>query len=505
MPKHTPAEDPPRHGWQTRMPVVARFFARLTKNERAHCGTVADSLRSGLDLSKDEHFFGPFARPAAGNGPFVFFGDSSEMSMIDDESRRLLEYRFALLAGEGDLVVIGGRRNGEFEHYVENRLGLGHRHYLQVAQAPRDLHEPSYLRCMKDPASYQHLRAFVEQAGRATLVPYSATGAVWRLARRLGADTGARISVAGSFPAVTEAANNKVFFTRLARALLGPAAAPKEILAHGPAALAGAVHKIARDCRKLVVKLPQSAGSAGNFPVFSSDLSGMSIKALHAYLVDRLGAAARPTEFPVIVQVWQNNVFTSPSLQLWIPQQTAVPPVIEGVFHQVVAGPEGRFVGAHPADSSDPWIAEFCHRGLMLGQVFQDLGFFGRCSFDAVLFGDNPENPDIQWLECNGRWGGVSIPMTLMNRLFPGSDRRNFTIVQTPPKENPPRRAFSHGVRRVRDLLWQPGLTTGIIFLTPSGFEAGAGLHFLSVAPSAEASDELAGLAIARLLAERGP
>ena len=36
---------------------------------------------------------------------------------------------------------------------------------------------------------------------------------------------------------------------------------------------------------------------------------------------------------------------------------------------------------------------------------------------DAILIGESLADARLHWIECNGRWGGVSIPMTLANRL----------------------------------------------------------------------------------------
>ena len=40
----------------------------------------------------------------------------------------------------------------------------------------------------------------------------------------------------------------------------------------------------------------------------------------------------------------------------------------------------------------------------------------GRCSFDFIVTGDGR----AKFTECNGRWGGTSIPMSLVDRLVPG-------------------------------------------------------------------------------------
>ena len=42
-------------------------------------------------------------------------------------------------------------------------------------------------------------------------------------------------------------------------------------------------------------------------------------------------------------------------------------------------------------------------------------------SLDALLTGQDMSNAELHWIECNGRWGGVSIPMTAARNL-PGID-----------------------------------------------------------------------------------
>jgi len=450
---------------------------------------------------RDRLFFGPHAQAGLGEGPFVFFGDSGEIPLLARfGGGGVLEYRLSMLAGEGDVVVIGGHRNRAFEDYADTQLGLGRRRYLEVPQAANGRYAPAQIRCLKDETAFAALSAVLAEASGATLVPYLSTGAIWALARRLGIETGAPVQVAGPLPSLSALANDKAAFSRVVRAVFGEAATPREVLVHNATALTARVRALARDCRELVLKLPDSAGSAGNFPIFSDDVAGLSPKALHRHLLAQLARTGAPPSFPMLVQIWQENVLTSPSLQLWIPDRAEGPPVIEGVFHQRLTGAEGRFAGAVPADPGDGWVARFCHDGLMLGQVFQDLGYFGRCSFDAVLSGPDLNDPAQHWLECNGRWGGVSIPMTLLNRLFPDRALPAYTIAHETGLDLP-RRSFSEGMRILGDLLWSPGAGRGVIFLTPVGFEEGSGLHFISLGDSAAEAAAQAAAVIERLTA----
>ena len=55
--------------------------------------------------------------------------------------------------------------------------------------------------------------------------------------------------------------------------------------------------------------------------------------------------------------------------------------------------------------------------------ALQSLGYVGRCSFDFVLVGDPGGDFQLHFTECNGRWGGTSIPMTFVDRLMAGRPR----------------------------------------------------------------------------------
>jgi hypothetical protein len=57
---------------------------------------------------------------------------------------------------------------------------------------------------------------------------------------------------------------------------------------------------------------------------------------------------------------------------------------------------------------------------LMIGAALQELGYVGRCSFDHLVTGDVERDFQVVFTECNGRWGGTSTPMSLLDRLLRG-------------------------------------------------------------------------------------
>jgi hypothetical protein len=57
---------------------------------------------------------------------------------------------------------------------------------------------------------------------------------------------------------------------------------------------------------------------------------------------------------------------------------------------------------------------------LQVAAALQELGFAGRCSFDHLVTGELEGNFEVVFSECNGRWGGTSTPMSLLDRIKPG-------------------------------------------------------------------------------------
>jgi hypothetical protein len=463
-----------------RLPIIQRRAVDLNSSELGLAKALASEILGESRNHAELSYFQPQVRQGLGDAPYIFFGDIGEIRLFGHRTSGPIEYRLSVLAGEGDIVVIGGQQNRSFEQYLEKDLGLGHVDYLYTDQADDEIGVPTPVKCLKDAGAYAQLRTKVEERGGATLVAHITTGTVWALAKNLGRDTGLPIHVAGPTPAMTAQANDKLWFAKLATRLFGESAVPRNYSVFGAAALAGRVHSLARNHEKIVVKVPDSAGSAGNFPVLSTDIAGMSVKNLHLYLKDMIADVAGSSPYPMMVQVWERDVLTSPSVQLWIPLAEDGPPVIEGIFEQYLTGQAGRFSGAVPASLPDEWDFRLSRDSMMLGYVLQALGYFGRCSFDTVISGENFGSASLYWVECNGRWGGVSVPMTLLNRLFAPDKTPAYIIAHRSGLVQPPR-PFSTGLDILEDVLWHPGTNNGIIFITPIGFEEGSTMIFLSL------------------------
>ena len=116
----------------------------------------------------------------------------------------------------------------------------------------------------------------------------------------------------------------------------------------------------------------------------------------------------------------------SPSTQLWVPPLGAGDPVCEGVYEQLLVGEEKCFLGSRPSTLPGYLNEGLAHASLRVAAGLQAAGYVGRCSFDFVVTGDvhaeegAEDEAEFFFVECNGRWGGTSTPMALVDRCVEG-------------------------------------------------------------------------------------
>src|SRR5581483_1555853 len=186
--------------------------------------------------------------------------------------------------------------------------------------------------------------------------------------------------------------------------------------------------------------------------------------------------------FPLLAGAWDDPVVDSPSVQLWVPPLADGLPVVEGVFSQVLKGARGTFVGAAPTWLPAGWQRRLAGEAACLARLFQELGYVGRCSFDAVLAGPDLDSSAVHWVDANGRWGGVSIALTAANRLAGDWQRRPFVIVQRSRLRMPPR-----SLPTILDEIGPQGFRpadgrTGTVVLAPCRLVEGTGMNLMVLA-----------------------
>ncbi|NNE51736.1 MAG: hypothetical protein HKN30_04960 [Sulfitobacter sp.] len=370
--------------------------------------------------------FGGVVQQGIGPGPCLLIGDQSEISLMPPKAGSGLEYRMALLARPGDHVLLR-QRDREYESYLAGYLGLKEVHFHEVGS---DALTPVTRRAWKTESWIETLAEVARAQGGLTLQAYLTTGNTWRLAQAIGERAGQTVHVSGPSSRVARRSNDKLWFTALAKRVIGADATPPTLAAYGPAATAGLAHRLSKQAEQVIIKVPDSAGSAGNLLLESGWVRDMSLTDLRALIRERLHAMGWQDRYPVLVGVWDSDVTASPSAQLWLPLPEDGPPVVEGIFEQRLRSEVAHFVGASRSRLMQEIQDQLSEEALRIARVLQRLGYFGRCSLDAVLCA-RPGGPTaIHWIECNGRWGGVSIPMAAAGQIVTPLPSDAISVVQ---------------------------------------------------------------------------
>lgn len=470
----------PEIGKRKRGPIVVVPQVRVSidpATARA-AAALADRIRRRQPTIDDVRPYGDPVRPGCGTGASLFLHDTAGIQEIGSPKPSGLEYRPLPLAGTGDLLAVCHEWNPAFEAYCRDTLGLGD---VEVLRARRSHSRASLATlCRRDADVLRRLADAARKRGGLTLHPYISSPAVWRLAAAIAREAGgAPVHVAAPPPRVARCVNDKLWFARRVAELLGPDALPPSYAARDVDALARSVERLAPECDQLVIKLPSSAGARGNAILDCKRLRTRPHGALRDELVALLRRLGWRRPFPLLVSVWETPVAMSPSAQLWVPHIDEGPPVVEGVFEQDVVGEAaGRFTGSAPAELAPETIRRIAHEATLLASLFQRLGYFGRCSFDAILVGDDPDRAALHWVECNGRWGGTSTPMTTVNRLTGDWSRAPFAIVHPDWRL---RLSFDQVLDRVGDRIFRPGDASGIVFISPGDPAVGTGIEFVAI------------------------
>ena len=481
------------------IPIVEKIDVIVSRAELAQLKSLAqERIADEPDLSSIAHF-GPLVCSGVESGPALIIEDRSELALSGTPEEWPLEYRLALLADGNDMLVLSGDQCPDFETYLTGLLGIGRLDVL-IAKNPRPGQKyPMPRRCAEQGEVLRHIAEVARGAGRLSIVTNVATGHVWNLARTIAGASGVSVFVAAPPPRLSRWVNDKLWFAERVRELFGHEAHPPSCSAFGPAALREHVVDAEHDCQPMVIKVPNSSGSAGNLVLAHEDMRDAHLPDLRSRLIRLLRSIGSGWHFPLMAEVWESPIVSSPSVQVWIPHRDERLPIVEGLFEQIVEGEEGEFVGATRAHLTSEWRERLAHQAACLAILFQEIGYFGRCSFDCIIAGNSYDAAKLHWIECNGRWGGVSIPMTFANRLGGAVSNSEIVIVQRDRFGVPPR-PFRDVLSLFTDMLFTPGKAIeGIIPLTPAGFERGTGVHFMTIAGSLDRAKDMAKQALERI------
>jgi hypothetical protein len=467
------------------IPICGRFESSLDSSKARLITELAARILHGEPTIADlTHFGGPVDCGLPVDGPALLIADQSEIPLFGEPEELSLEYRAAALARAGDILVLSHGRSRSFERYLKDFLDVTVADVLPADSSESDRRWPLPKRCLYRPELFGHIADHARASGGLCIAPYLSTGHLWNLAGEVARASGSSVTVAAPPPRLSRRVNDKIWFSNRVRELFGNQALSSTTVVYGPSALAGHVRRLAKSAERLVVKVPDSAGSSGNLALNAADFRDSSTAVVRQRLVELLSVIGWSRSFPFKLEIWESDTLTSPSVQLWIPHEKDGLPVVEGLFEQVVEGERGKFVGAIRCQLPDIWQKRLVDQGVLLASLFQRLGYFGRCSLDALISGPSFDDARLHWIECNGRWGGVSLPMTLANRLLSQSvDPQLMIVLKSGMRQKP--RSFAATLELLSDLLFRRGQREhGVVLLTPSLFQEGAGVHFMAIGPT---------------------
>lgn len=324
------------------------------------------------------------------------------------------QHRGRLRAGHGDVYVTVTPALEGYEAYCRDVLALGTPEHLvadpvgppiQVARA-----------CMQG-RTRARLVEITKGAGGLTIHPYMGIEDVWELAAMLGRDSGTEVRVVAPPPPVTWVANDKAVFSELVTRVLGPQALVETRVAHDVTAIATDLRELAQRHGRVGLKRTRCASAMGNAVFAANEVRDVqdARRAVSRFL--------RRTEWSggeeVLSVAWIETDL-SPSTQLWIPPLGAGPPRLDGIYEQILEGEHKVFVGSRPSGLPQRVNDTLASSAILVASALQELGYVGRCSFDHLVTGDPHGDFEVLLTECNGRWGGTSTPMSLLDRLFRG-------------------------------------------------------------------------------------
>ncbi|MBT8494438.1 MAG: hypothetical protein KJO07_15385 [Deltaproteobacteria bacterium] len=339
--------------------------------------------------------------------------------LVDIAGVEEYQHRARVRAGDGDFFAASTPAAAGYEDYCQKALAMGAPTML-IAE-PGDNKLAVADACSQGPA-YAQLLDGARASGGLTIHPYMGIEDVWQLGAKLSNESGGDLEIIAPPPPVTWIANDKQSFSRLVELVLGDGWLVETHTTTDPDAMARSLRLLAMRHDRVGLKRTRCASAMGNCVYDRAEIAGLGDDEIRAVVEAFLERTEWPEGEEVLAVAWENTDI-SPSTQLWIPPHGQGQPVLEGIYEQILVGPEKMFLGSRPSGLPAPVNETLARSALEVAAGLQSLGYVGRCSFDHLVIGDPNGEFRAVFVECNGRWGGTSTPMSLLDRLLPDGPR----------------------------------------------------------------------------------
>jgi hypothetical protein len=324
------------------------------------------------------------------------------------------QHRGRLRADDHHVYVTVTQEMVGYEAYCRDTLRMGAPEHLVADPVGPPI---AVAKACTSGKTHTRLVEIARSARGMTIHPYMGIEDVWELAAMLSVDSQAEVRVLSPPPPVTWIANDKAVFGELVARVLGRDALVETRISRDVDNIQADLRAMAERHNRVGLKRTRCASAMGNAVFASRDVQ---TRESAACAVDEF---LERTEWPegedVLTVAWLDTDL-SPSTQLWIPPLGRGEPRLDGIYEQILVGEEGVFVGSRPSSLPDAVNRELAEGAIRVAAALQELGYVGRCSFDHLVTGDPEGNFAVVFTECNGRWGGTSTPMSLLDRLLPG-------------------------------------------------------------------------------------
>ena len=338
--------------------------------------------------------------------------------LVDIAGVEEYQHRARLRAKTGDLYATVTPGDPRHERYCREQLGLGEVEWLD---AQGDANPLAVARACRSGAAFARLVQTARRSGALVIHPYMSIDDVWNLAADVAREALVPTTVLGPPPPVTWIANDKALFTELVEIVLGPGWVPETHDAAQPSAMAERLHTLAARYGAVGLKRTRCASAMGNVVFDSASLRAQTRSEIEAGVRRFLQRTEWPGDESVLIVAWEEARF-SPSTQWWIPPAGQGPPRLDGIYEQILEGDRKVFVGSRPAALPSMVQQTLSDAAAGVAAALQELGYVGRASFDHLILDE--DEPDggfgIRFTECNGRWGGTSTPMVLVDQVVDG-------------------------------------------------------------------------------------
>jgi len=374
-------------------------------------------LAARLDLDNQLQVFEPLRwQGHAVEAPVLHIDDFSGIPfLVDVIGVEEYQHRARLRAGGGDLYAAITEPTPGYEAYCEESFGLPSVETLTTEPVDK----PMYLaRACGSGDTWSRLIEVARQAGRMTIHPFMGIEEVWDLAGALAKEAAVPTTVLAPPPVVTWVANDKALFDEVVELVLGREWLVETYSSTSVAELVTHLERLAGRHSQVALKRLRCASAMGNAVFDSSKILQKTPPELEEMVGEFLDRTEWQGDEAVLAVAWE-QADHSPSTQLWIPPLDTGAPRLDGVYEQLLMGQRKIFMGSRPSTLLDPVNRRLADGSLAVAWALQALGYVGRCSFDFLVVGDPQGDFDLRFTECNGRWGGTSTPMALLDRLFP--------------------------------------------------------------------------------------